>query len=83
MSASSATPAQQDSSSRQGAEDVKVLPACFVGATGYRERIVIRALPFAPPTLEVDMVWHLRNDRSSEHPWWRCRLQEAAATHGV
>jgi DNA-binding transcriptional LysR family regulator len=56
-----------------------VMPAYFVGATGYREKVVTRPLPFHLDDLHVGMVWHMRNDRSSSHQWLRARLLEAAA----
>jgi DNA-binding transcriptional LysR family regulator len=56
-----------------------VMPAYFVGATGYREKVVTRPLPFHLDGLQVGMVWHMRNDRSSSHQWLRARLLEAAA----
>jgi len=56
-----------------------VLPAYFVSATGYREQVVTRPLPFQLAGLHVAMLWHLRHDRSSQHQWLRARLLEAAA----
>ncbi len=56
-----------------------VLPAYFVGATGYHEQVVTRPLPFELAGLHVAMVWHLRHDRSSAHQWLRARLLEAVA----
>ena len=56
-----------------------VLPAYFVGATGYHEQVVTRPLPFELAGLHVAMLWHQRNDRSSSHQWLRARLLEAAA----
>jgi DNA-binding transcriptional LysR family regulator len=57
-----------------------VLPAYFVGATGYHEQVVTRPLPFHLEGLHVAMLWHLRHDRSSAHQWLRARLLEAAAS---
>ena len=56
-----------------------VLPAYFVGATGCREQVVTRPLPFRLDGLHVAMLWHQRNDASSSHRWLRARLLEAAA----
>ena len=56
-----------------------VLPAYFVGATGYHEQVVTRPLPFHLEGLHVAMLWHQRNDRVSSHQWLRARLLEAAA----
>ena len=55
-----------------------VLPAYFVGATGAREQVITRALPFHLDGLHVEMLWHLRHDRVSSHQWLRERLLEAA-----
>ena len=60
-----------------------VLPAYFVAATGYREQVVPRPLPFELASLHVAMLWHVRHDRSSEHHWLRARLLQAAAQHGA
>ena len=59
-----------------------VLPAYFIEATGYRDQLVSRALPFPLPGLQLEMLWHIRNDRSSAHQWLRARLLEAVATVG-
>ncbi len=58
-----------------------VLPAYFVEATGCHQQVVTRPLPFELAGLQVAMVWHQRNDRSSAHQWLRARLLEAAAQH--
>ena len=57
-----------------------VLPAYFIESTGYRDQLVSRALPFALPSLHLEMLWHIRNDRSSAHQWLRARLLEAVQT---
>jgi DNA-binding transcriptional LysR family regulator len=51
-----------------------VLPAYFVEATGHRDQLVTRPLPFQLPTLNLEMLWHLRHDRSSAHQWLRSSL---------
>ena len=55
-----------------------VLPASFVGAAGFRENVVTRALPFQLETLPTTMLWHQRHDRASSHEWLRARLIDAA-----
>ena len=60
-----------------------VLPAYFVPATGCDDLIVTRPLPFHLDGLHVEMLWHLRHDRSSAHQWLRARLLEAAAERGA
>ena len=59
-----------------------VLPAYFIESTGYRDQLVSRPLPFALPSLHLEMLWHIRNDRSSAHQWLRARLLEAVETLG-
>ena len=55
-----------------------VLPASFVHAAGFQEKVVTRPLPFAMESLRVTMLWHMRHDRVSSHQWLRARLIEAA-----
>jgi len=54
-----------------------VLPAYFLESTGHRDRLVNRSLPFALPSLHLEMLWHIRNDRSSAHQWLRARMLDA------
>jgi len=55
-----------------------VLPAYFIESTGYRDQLLSRPLPFALPSLHLEMLWHIRNDRSSANQWLRARLVDAA-----
>ena len=48
-----------------------VLPRHFVNVTGFADQFVLRELPFAPPTIQVDALWHQRQDSSSAHSWLR------------
>ena len=57
-----------------------VLPAYFIDSTGYRDQLLSRPLPFALPSLHLEMIWHIRNDRSSAHQWLRARLLDAVET---
>ena len=57
-----------------------VLPTVFVQATGFREQVVTRQLPFGLPRLHVDMLCHQRSDRSSSQQCLRERVLEAAQT---
>ena len=54
-----------------------VLPASSVGAAGFREKVVTRALPFELETLRTTMLWHRRHDGVSSHEWLRARLIDA------
>jgi DNA-binding transcriptional LysR family regulator len=56
-----------------------VLPEYFVGATGFREHLVTRPLPFDLEGMHVEAIWHMRHDRISAHQWLRAGLIEAAA----
>ena len=55
-----------------------VLPASFVGAAGFLEKVVTRPLPFELETLHTTMLWHQRHERASSHEWLRSRLIDAA-----
>jgi DNA-binding transcriptional LysR family regulator len=55
-----------------------VLPASFVGATGYQSQLVERALPITMARIHVEAMWHMRHDRVSAHQWLRNRLIEAS-----
>ncbi len=55
-----------------------VLPAYFVDATGSRDQLVMRALPFDLEAMHVAAVWHMRHDRLAAHQWLRAGLLEAA-----
>jgi DNA-binding transcriptional LysR family regulator len=59
-----------------------VLPASFLAATGYREQVVTRPLPFHLAGLHIAMLWHQRHDGVSSHQWLRARLLEAAQQPG-
>lgn len=60
-----------------------VLPASFVGATGYQSQLVERALPMALPRIHVEAMWHMRHERESAHRWLRVRLVEAMRPKSV
>ena len=48
-----------------------VLPRHFVNVTGFEDRLVQRELPFAVPPIQVDALWHQRQDGASSHAWLR------------
>ena len=54
------------------------LPEHFVGATGYRDELVIQELPFPMVPVHVTMLWHLRRDADPAHRWLRAQVQAAA-----
>jgi DNA-binding transcriptional LysR family regulator len=48
-----------------------VLPQSFLSATGYQRDLVVRELPFEIATVQVEMIWHLRQDAEPAHRWLR------------
>jgi len=56
-----------------------VLPRHFVNVTGFADQLVLRELPLAPLTIQVDALWHQRQDSSSAHAWLRARVAALAA----
>ncbi len=56
-----------------------VLPRHFVNVTGFADQFVLHELPFAPPTIQVDALWHQRKDGASAHAWLRSRVTDLAA----
>lgn len=56
-----------------------VLPRHFVGVTGFAQDLVLRELPFAVPPIQVDTLWHLRNDGDRAHTWLRGQIAHLAA----
>ena len=54
-----------------------VLPAFFVAATGYQQELVERTLPIKLAGIHVEMVWHLRHERTRSHQWLRDRILQA------
>ncbi|MEI8157255.1 MAG: LysR family transcriptional regulator [Burkholderiales bacterium] len=56
-----------------------VLPRHFVNVTGFADQFVLRELPFVPPIIQVDALWHQRQDTSSAHTWLRTQVVSLAA----
>lgn len=55
-----------------------VLPRHFVNVTGFADQLFLRELPLAPLTIQVDALWHQRQDSSSAHAWLRARVAALA-----
>ncbi len=55
-----------------------VLPRHFLKVTGIAEQLVVRELPFATARIQVDALWHLRQDSDSGHAWLRAQVAELA-----
>jgi DNA-binding transcriptional LysR family regulator len=60
-----------------------VLPASFIPATGYQDRLVARPIPLLLPGIHVEMLWHARHDDDPRQRWLRAQLLAAsrAAVH--
>lgn len=56
-----------------------VLPRHFVNVTGFADQLVLRELPFVPPAIQVDALWHRRQNSSSAHTWLRTQVISLAA----
>lgn len=56
-----------------------VLPRHFVNVTGFADQLVLRELPFASPPIQVDALWHQRQNNSSAHAWLRTQVADLAA----
>lgn len=54
-----------------GSDLLTVLPMSFLTATGVREQLVVRELPFPVGRVQVEMLWHLRRDGDPAHRWLR------------
>jgi DNA-binding transcriptional LysR family regulator len=56
-----------------------VLPRHFVKVTGFAGQLVQRELPFAVPAIQVDALWHQRQDNVSAHAWLRAQVAALAS----
>ena len=51
-----------------------VLPRHFINVTGFADQLLQRELPFEVPVVQVDALWHQRQDGSSAHAWLRSKV---------
>lgn len=51
-----------------------VLPRHFVNVTGFVDQLEQRELPFKVPPIQVDALWHQRQNGSSAHAWLRAQV---------
>jgi DNA-binding transcriptional LysR family regulator len=51
-----------------------VLPRHFINVTGFADQLLQRELPFEVPVIQVDALWHQRQDSSSAHVWLRSKV---------
>lgn len=56
-----------------------VLPRHFVNVTGFADQLALRELPFPAPSIQVDALWHQRQDSSAAHAWLRTQVAALAA----
>ena len=56
-----------------------VLPRHFLKVTGFAEQLAVRELPFSTAPIQVDALWHLRQDGDSAHAWLRAQVAALAA----
>lgn len=55
-----------------------VLPRHFINVTGIADQLVQRELPFEVPVVQVDSVWHHRQDANGAHAWLRAKVMSLA-----
>jgi DNA-binding transcriptional LysR family regulator len=55
-----------------------VLPRHFVKMTGFEGQLMQRELPFPVPAIQVDALWHQRQDNVSAHAWLRAQVAALA-----
>ena len=58
---------------------VTVLPRHLVNVTGFADQLVLRELPFVAPQVQLDALWHRRQDGASAHRWLRENIFSVAA----
>jgi DNA-binding transcriptional LysR family regulator len=51
-----------------------VLPRHFINVTGFADQLIQRELPFDVHKVQVDALWHHRQDSSSAHAWLRSKV---------
>ncbi len=51
-----------------------VLPRHFINVTGFADQLLQRELPFEVPRIQVDALWHHRQDASSAQAWLRAKV---------
>jgi DNA-binding transcriptional LysR family regulator len=53
---------------------VTVLPRHLIASTGITSALIWKELPFAMPTVHIDMLWHERDTRNPAHKWLRAHM---------
>ncbi|MDZ5460561.1 LysR family transcriptional regulator [Azohydromonas lata] len=54
-----------------------VLPRHFLPATGYQEELAVQPIPLTLGSVQVEMLWHMRQDGDPAQRWLRQRLMES------
>ena len=55
---------------------IMVIPHHLIEATGMTDSLIVKALPFPMPDVNVDMLWHERDNRRAAHKWLRQQMSE-------
>jgi hypothetical protein len=55
-----------------------VLPRHFINVTGFADQLLQRDLPFDVPAIQVDALWHQRQDGACAHTWLRAKVMALA-----
>ena len=55
-----------------------VLPRHFLGSAGVLETLQARPLPLDVPPIQIDAIWHVRQETLSAHRWLRDAVQRSA-----
>lgn len=53
---------------------ITVLPRHLIASTGITGALIVKELPFAMPSMNIDMLWHERDTRNPAHKWLRAHL---------
>jgi DNA-binding transcriptional LysR family regulator len=53
---------------------ITVLPRHLIASTGITSALIWKELPFAMPTVHIDMLWHERDTRNPAHKWLRAHM---------
>jgi DNA-binding transcriptional LysR family regulator len=60
-----------------------VLPRHFLSSAGVLQTLQARALPLDVPPIQIDAIWHVRQETLSAHRWLRDAVQRSAAGAAV
>ena len=62
---------------------LSVLPRSFVAASGLADGLVVRAVPFDLPPIEVGLLWHRRHERDPAQRWLRETVEDVVKGLGI